>query len=383
MERGYVRPELSEGGPIEIAGGRHPVVEPELPAGAFVPNDCSLGGAADVIVITGPNMGGKSTYLRQTALIVLLAQCGCYVPAERARIAMVDRIFSRVGAQDDIAAGQSTFMVEMLETASILHNATERSLLLLDEIGRGTSTHDGLAIARAVIEHLHHRPGGTPRTLFATHYQELVALARTLPRVENRSLAVVEQGGEVVFLHRIVEGGADRSYGVHVAALAGLPRAVVARARELLRELERQAPPAQPDGRARGAAAAAGRRPRARAPRRRTRSSRSWRRWTRTRSRRWRRCNGSTNCDARRANGWRWRARVALAVMVEHGVGAARAYRAAAVGAGRGGARRPCERGAIGDGGAGAGAARAHRARRRRSTARGRASSRGGRRSDR
>ena len=248
VERGYVRPQLSEGGPIEIAGGRHPVVEPELPAGAFVPNDCTLGGAADVIVITGPNMGGKSTYLRQTALIVLLAQCGCYVPAERARIAMVDRIFSRVGAQDDIAAGQSTFMVEMLETASILHNATERSLLLLDEIGRGTSTHDGLAIARAVIEHLHHRPGGTPRTLFATHYQELVAPARTLPRVENRSLAVAEEGGEVVFLHRIVEGGADRSYGVHVAALAGLPRAVVARARELLRELDRQAPPAEAGG---------------------------------------------------------------------------------------------------------------------------------------
>ncbi len=237
-EHGYVRPELAEGGALEVVGGRHPVVERRLPAGAFVPNDCSLGGGADIVVLTGPNMGGKSTYLRQVALIALLAQCGCYVPAERARVPMVDRIFSRVGAQDDIAAGRSTFMVEMLETAAILHNATERSLVVLDEVGRGTATHDGLAIARAVVEYLHHRPGGTPRTLFATHYQELVALAGLLPRVENRSVAVVEESGEVVFLHRIVEGGADRSYGVHVAALAGLPRAVVARARELLHELE-------------------------------------------------------------------------------------------------------------------------------------------------
>ena len=244
VEHGYVRPQLVEEGPIEITGGRHPVVEQRLEGGRFVPNDCALGGKADVVVLTGPNMGGKSTYLRQTALIVLLAQCGCFVPAERARIGMVDRIFSRVGAQDDLAAGQSTFLVEMLETATILHNASERSLVVLDEIGRGTSTYDGLAIAQAVVEHLHHRPGGTPRTLFATHYRELVALARTLPRVENRSLAVAEEGGEVVFLHRVVAGGADRSYGVHVAALAGLPRAVVARARELLSELESRALPA-------------------------------------------------------------------------------------------------------------------------------------------
>ena len=244
VEAGYVRPQLAEGGPIAIEGGRHPVVERALPAGAFVPNDALLGGGADVVVLTGPNMGGKSTYLRQTALIVLLAQCGCFVPAASARLAPVDRIFARVGAQDEIAAGRSTFMVEMVETAAILHQATERSLVILDEIGRGTATHDGLAIARAVIEHLHHRPGGTPRTLFATHFHELVALARELPRVENRSLAVTEEGGEVVFLHRIVPGGADRAYGVHVAALAGLPRAVVARARELLHELEsRPAPP--------------------------------------------------------------------------------------------------------------------------------------------
>ena len=237
-DHGYVRPELHEAGPIEIHGGRHPVVERMLPPGAFVPNDCELGGGSDIVVLTGPNMGGKSTYLRQVALIVLLAQCGSFVPAERARIGIVDRIFSRVGAQDDIAAGQSTFLVEMLETAEILHNATERSLLVLDEVGRGTSTWDGMAIARAVIEALHHRPRGSPRTLFATHYHELTALAGVLPRVANRSVAVREEGGEVVFLHRIVDGGADRSYGLHVAALAGMPRAVIARARELLHELE-------------------------------------------------------------------------------------------------------------------------------------------------
>ncbi|MSQ35720.1 MAG: DNA mismatch repair protein MutS [Dehalococcoidia bacterium] len=248
-EHGYVRPELAESGPLVIIGGRHPVVERRLAAGVFVPNDCTLGGSAgdgeaggaDIVLLTGPNMGGKSTYLRQVALVVLLAQCGSYVPAERARVPMVDRIFSRVGAQDDIASGQSTFMVEMVETAAILHNATERSLVLLDEVGRGTATADGLAIARAVVEHLHHRPGGTPRTLFATHFQELVGLAALLPRVENRSVAVIEERGEVVFLHRIAAGGADRAYGVHVAALAGLPAAVVARARELLLEAERTA----------------------------------------------------------------------------------------------------------------------------------------------
>jgi len=242
-ECGYVRPELADGGALIIEGGRHPVVERRLPAGAFVPNDCVLGGGAtgegaDIVLLSGPNMGGKSTYLRQVALCVLLAQCGSFVPADRARVPMADRIFSRVGAQDDIAAGQSTFMVEMVETAAILHNATERSLVILDEVGRGTATQDGLAIARAVVEYLHHRPGGTPRTLFATHFQELAALATLLPRVENRSVAVIEEGTDVVFLHRIVPGAADRSYGVHVAAIAGLPRAVVARARELLRELE-------------------------------------------------------------------------------------------------------------------------------------------------
>ena len=238
-EHGYVRPVLRPAGPIAIAGGRHPVVERRMEPGAFVPNDCALGGAApDIVVLTGPNMGGKSTYLRQTALIVLMAQAGCYVPAERAEIGMADRVFTRVGASDELAAGRSTFMREMVETAEILRRATERSLVVLDEVGRGTSTGDGLAIARAVVEALHHRPGGTPRTLFATHYRELTALAGLLPRVANRSVAVAERSGEVVFLHRISEGAADRAYGVHVAALAGLPRAVVARARELLAQLE-------------------------------------------------------------------------------------------------------------------------------------------------
>jgi len=238
VDHGYVRPELAESGALEIEAGRHPVVERQLEAGGFVPNDVTLGSDADLVLLTGPNMGGKSTYLRQTALIVLLAQCGSFVPASRARVPIADRIFSRVGAQDDLAAGQSTFMVEMVETAAILHEATERSLVILDEVGRGTATHDGLAIAQAVVEHLHHRPAGTPRTLFATHYHELTALAATLPRIANRSVAVSEAHGEVVFLHRIVDGGADRSYGVHVAALAGLPRPVVARARELLHQFE-------------------------------------------------------------------------------------------------------------------------------------------------
>ena len=246
-DHGYARPRLRPAGPIAIEDGRHPVVERRLEAGAFVPNDVRLGDGADVVLLTGPNMGGKSTYLRQTALIVLLAQCGSYVPAARAEIGMVDAIYTRVGAHDDLAGGRSTFMLEMVETAQILHRATERSLVLLDEIGRGTSTRDGLAIARAVVEALHHRPGGTPRTLFATHYRELTALAGALPRVANRAVAVAERGGEVVFLHRIEDGAADRAYGVHVAALAGLPRAVVARARELLAQLEAATPLAAAD----------------------------------------------------------------------------------------------------------------------------------------
>ena len=233
-----MRPELASAGELLIEDGRHPVVERELPSGEFVPNGTALDSGAEIVLLTGPNMGGKSTYLRQTALIVLLAQCGSFVPARRARVPVIDRIFSRVGAQDDLAAGQSTFMVEMVETATILHRATECSLVILDEVGRGTATDDGLAIAQAVVEYLHDRPDGTPLTLFATHYHELTTLSATLPRVMNRSVAVSEISDEVVFLYRIVDGGADRSYGVHVAGLAGLPPSVVSRARELLDHLE-------------------------------------------------------------------------------------------------------------------------------------------------
>jgi DNA mismatch repair protein MutS len=185
-------------------------------------------------------MAGKSTYLRQVALITLMAQIGSYVPAETATIGMVDRIFTRIGAQDDLATGQSTFMVEMVETANILHHATPRSLVILDEIGRGTSTYDGLAIARAVVEYLHNNKRCGARTLFATHYHELVEVAQLLPRIQCLNVAVTEEGGKIVFLRKIVPGGADRSYGVHVAQLAGIPRPVVHRAEEILEELERK-----------------------------------------------------------------------------------------------------------------------------------------------
>ena len=236
---GYVRPHVDQANRIYIKDGRHPVVERVLGEGRFVPNDTDLSNdEAQIIVLTGPNMAGKSTYLRQVALIVLMAQVGSFVPAREAHIGVVDRIFTRIGAMDDIAAGRSTFMVEMVETAAILHNATPRSLLLFDEIGRGTSTFDGLAIARAVVEFLHNEPQVAAKTLFATHYHELTELASFLPRVRNYNVAVAEEEGSIVFLYRIVPGGADRSYGVQVAQLAGLPRAVVARAQQLLEELE-------------------------------------------------------------------------------------------------------------------------------------------------
>jgi DNA mismatch repair protein MutS len=236
---GYVRPVLDQSDAIEIADGRHPMVERSLSAGAFVPNDTHLSSdGAQIVVLTGPNMAGKSTYLRQVAVIVLMAQMGSFVPATSARIGVVDRVFTRVGAGDDLTSGQSTFMVEMIETSAILHNATPRSLIILDEIGRGTSTYDGMAIARSVVEYLHNRPGLQAKTLFATHYHELVELAQHLPRVRNYNVAVAEEAGRIVFLRRIVPGGADRSYGVHVAELAGLPKAVVQRARDVLLELE-------------------------------------------------------------------------------------------------------------------------------------------------
>ncbi|HKZ85060.1 MAG TPA: DNA mismatch repair protein MutS [Anaerolineae bacterium] len=234
----YVRPELTDADEIEIAAGRHPVVERTLSETRFVPNDLKLDADTRILIVTGPNMAGKTVYLRQSALIVLMAQIGSFVPAERARIGLVDRIFTRIGAQDDIAAGQSTFMVEMVETANILHHASARSLIVLDEIGRGTSTYDGLSIAWAVVEYLHNHPRLKSKTLFATHYHELIALAETLPHVRNVNVAVAEEGDRVVFLHKIVEGGADRSYGIHVAQLAGLPKPVIHRAEEILQELE-------------------------------------------------------------------------------------------------------------------------------------------------
>ncbi len=237
--RDYVRPELDEGGVIEIEHGRHPTLETLLPPAEYVPNDAHLDrDDAQITILTGPNMAGKSSWLRQVALTVLLAQIGSYVPARRARIGLVDRIFTRIGAQDDIATGQSTFMVEMLETATILHHATPRSLVVLDEIGRGTSTYDGLAIARAVVEHLHNAPRLGCRTLFATHYHELTELEAILPRVRCCTMDVLEEGDKVVFLRRVVPGAADRSYGLHVAGLAGIPRAVVRRAGEVLADLE-------------------------------------------------------------------------------------------------------------------------------------------------
>jgi len=236
---GYVRPELITGDVIDIKGGRHPVVERTIGSDNFVPNDTYLSNKDNqLIILTGPNMSGKSTYLRQVALMVLLAQTGSFIPAESASIGIVDRIFTRIGAQEDLAAGQSTFMVEMAETANILHNATSRSLIVLDEIGRGTSTYDGLSIAWAVAEFIHNHPRLGAKTLFATHYHELVDLANSLPRVKNFNVAVAERGDKVIFLHKIVPGGTDRSYGIHVARLAGLPKSIINRAEEVLVQLE-------------------------------------------------------------------------------------------------------------------------------------------------
>ena len=237
LRRRYCRPQVEEGAAISISAGRHPVVERTTDE-PFVPNDTQLSPGELIHVLTGPNMSGKSTYLRQTALITLLAQIGSFVPAAAAHIGVVDRIFTRIGASDELHRGQSTFMVEMIETANILNHATDRSLLILDEIGRGTSTYDGLAIAWAVVEHVHNHPPLRAKTLFATHYHELTDLAGRLPQVINYHVAVDDSGDDVVFLRRILPGKADRSYGVHVAQMAGLPRAVVRRAEEILFDLE-------------------------------------------------------------------------------------------------------------------------------------------------
>ena len=239
-KRKYIRPQVDEGEEIVIEEGRHPVIELALPPGRFVPNDIRLDQeTSEVLIITGPNMAGKSTVLRQTALIVLLAQVGSFVPAQTARIGVVDRIFTRVGAMDNLRQGQSTFMVEMNETANILHNATEKSLVILDEIGRGTSTFDGLAIAWAVTEDLVNKNGRGVKTIFATHYHELTELAITNPRIKNFNIGVREWNNTIIFLHKLLAGGASRSYGIQVAALAGVPPKVIARAEELLHNIEK------------------------------------------------------------------------------------------------------------------------------------------------
>ncbi|MDO4297469.1 MAG: DNA mismatch repair protein MutS, partial [Lachnospiraceae bacterium] len=234
----YVKPVINEKGVIDIRNGRHPVVEKMITNDMFIANDTYLDNSKSRIsIITGPNMAGKSTYMRQTALIVLMAQIGSFVPADSAKIGLVDRIFTRVGASDDLASGQSTFMVEMTEVANILRNATRNSLLILDEIGRGTSTFDGLSIAWAVVEHISNPKLLGAKTLFATHYHELTELEGKLTGVNNYCIAVKEKGDDIVFLRKIVKGGADRSYGIQVAKLAGVPDSVIARANELVEEL--------------------------------------------------------------------------------------------------------------------------------------------------
>ncbi len=236
---GYAMPQVDLSDVIEITQGRHPVVEQTLSGSMFVPNDTHMDcGENRLAIITGPNMAGKSTYMRQVALIVLMAQIGSFVPAKHARIGIVDQIFTRIGASDDLASGQSTFMVEMTEIADILKHATAKSLLILDEVGRGTSTYDGMSIARAVLEYCASRRRLGAKTLFATHYHELTALDGELPGALNFNIAVKKRGDDVIFLRKIVRGGADRSYGVEVARLAGVPDQVIARARELLAELE-------------------------------------------------------------------------------------------------------------------------------------------------
>ena len=239
MTYGYVQPEVDLSDEIQITDGRHPVVERMLKDALFVPNDTSLGTTdSRVAMITGPNMAGKSTYMRQVALIVLMAQIGSFVPAKSARIGICDRVFTRIGASDDLAAGQSTFMVEMMEVSEILQHATARSLLILDEIGRGTSTFDGMAIARAVLEYCASSRQLGAKVLFATHYHELTAMEGEIPGLKNYNIAVKKRGETVIFLRKIIPGAADDSFGIEVARLAGIPDKVIARARHLLKELE-------------------------------------------------------------------------------------------------------------------------------------------------
>ena len=238
----YCRPQIGDEGVLMVRDGRHPVLEQGLSEERFVPNDTAVAAGEQgfpypqIMLITGPNMAGKSTYIRQVVLLALLAHTGSFIPAAQARIGLVDRIFTRIGASDDLARGQSTFMVEMCETANILNNATPRSLIILDEIGRGTSTFDGLSLAWSIVEHLHNQVGA--RTLFATHYHELTELAARLPRLKNFNVAVREWHDQIVFLRKIVEGGTDKSYGIQVARLAGVPKSILERAKEILGNLE-------------------------------------------------------------------------------------------------------------------------------------------------
>jgi DNA mismatch repair protein MutS len=235
----YVRPIVDDGTQIDIEGGRHPVVERQLQQGRFVPNDVRLDcDAEQILLVTGPNMAGKSTIIRQVGLIVVLAHMGSFVPARSARIGAVDRVFTRVGASDNLVRGESTFMVEMNEASTILNNAGPCSLILMDELGRGTSTYDGLSIAWSIVEYLHDNGIARPRTMFATHYHELTELENRLSRVRNVNVLVREEGDGVVFLHRLAQGPCDRSYGIHVAQMAGMPGPVVSRAREILARLE-------------------------------------------------------------------------------------------------------------------------------------------------
>ncbi len=236
----YTRPQLNDGLNIDIRGGRHPVIEKQLPAGEqYIPNDVQLNpNNQQIIILTGPNMSGKSALLRQTALIVLMAQIGSFVPAEKASIGIVDKIFTRVGASDNISLGESTFMVEMNETASILNNISDRSLIILDEIGRGTSTYDGISIAWSIVEYIHNHPLFKPKILFATHYHELNEMARIFPRIKNYHIAVKEVGNQIIFLRKMLPGGSEHSFGIHVARMAGMPSKVIERATALLQTLE-------------------------------------------------------------------------------------------------------------------------------------------------
>jgi DNA mismatch repair protein MutS len=238
----YVKPQMNEGDIIDIKGGRHPVIEKNLPIGEeYITNDVFLDNETQqIIIITGPNMAGKSALLRQTGLIVLMAQMGCFVPAKEAKIGLVDKIFTRVGASDNLSTGESTFMVEMSETASILNNLSNRSLVLLDEIGRGTSTYDGISIAWAISEYLHNHPSAKAKTLFATHYHELNELTNSLNRVKNFNVTIKEVNNKVIFLRKLVPGGSEHSFGIHVAKMAGMPSKLVSRANEILKRLEQE-----------------------------------------------------------------------------------------------------------------------------------------------